>query len=91
MKIERFNKAVELHKQIDELTRALEAIEVALPSSLTYLESSISFDLVRKYRPLFGQENEPNALREILDRHDAEIRKELEAKIAKLQNEIKRL
>jgi uncharacterized Fe-S radical SAM superfamily protein PflX len=91
MKKERFDKAVELYKQIDELTRALLCIEDAVTSSLSYLETPIDLNLVRKYRPLFRVENEPNALREILDRHDAEIRKELQAKIAKLQNEIARL
>lgn len=85
MEIEKFNKAVELHIQIDELCKALDEINGSI---LSYFGDKSSMGISGRY-VMFLDTHQP--IRYILDRHDAEIRKELEAEIVRLKNEIERL
>jgi hypothetical protein len=80
-----FFEAVELHVKINALMMALKALKERT-HRLTYYER-IDYGVIWSWNEM----SEMTLIREILDRHDALIQKEIEEELVKLQNEIARL
>jgi hypothetical protein len=85
MKAETFDRVVELKKRLDELNEAKKAIEGTRSHRLSYIKENDrgDWDTVATWKL------EP--IGDILDRHDEQIRKEIDEEIQKIYNEIEQL
>jgi hypothetical protein len=85
MKQETFDRVVELKKRLDELNEAKKAIEGTRSHRLSYIEvdNRGDWDTVATWKL------EP--IGDILDRHDEQIRKDIDEEIQKIYNEIEQL
>jgi hypothetical protein len=85
MKQETFDRAIELKKRLDGLNEAKKAIESARSHRLSYIKEDDRGD----WCPVTTWKLEP--IGDILDRHDEQIRKEIDEEIQKIYKEIEQL
>jgi hypothetical protein len=85
MKTEVFNRVVELKKKLDELNEAKKAIESTRSHRLSYIKEDDRGD----WCPVTTWKLEP--IGDILDRHDEQIRKEIDEEIQNIYKEIEQL
>jgi regulation of enolase protein 1 (concanavalin A-like superfamily) len=85
MEKETFDRAIELKERLDGLNEVKKAIEYPQQHRLSYIEEDSegrwSHIVVWKLKPIG----------DILDRHDEQIRKEIDEEIQKIYNEIEQL
>ena len=81
---EQFNRAMELKEKLDGLKEAKKEIETKSSHRLSYLERSDG-----EWRAVYV--GRLGGIGEILDRHDKQIRKEIDEEIAHIGEEIARL
>lgn len=85
MKAETFDRAVELNKRLDELNKVKIEIMGTSIHRLSYLEKNNCGDW--DYVAMWKLET----IGDILDRHDEQIRKEIDDEIQKIYKEIEEL
>ena len=80
-----FERAVEIHNRIEDLELVKEALEDAASNRLSYACKRDNGGLVAHSDIIMG------AIDELLDRHDAMIRQEIDDEIRRLKDEIRSL
>lgn len=89
MKIEQFDKAIELKREWDALERAKKIIADTKKHRLSYIEQGETSYGCRCWSVVCV--SDIHILGNILDRHDSQIRKEIEDRINEIQKEIEDL
>ena len=83
MEQEQFQRAVQIHERLRELTDVKDEITPTSVHKLWYAYDSSKWDLCPTWKM--------NCIRDILDKHDKMIRQEIDEEIERLKKEIEEL